>query len=306
MERVLQRLDEIEERINEKIDASNDEMKQEIDGIKSQFHERSAQMLDCVQGQSVAIRADAKDPHGYKESRGMIPNPKLNRTAKESSFISVGKVLYTWIEKHNGVPESSRSGTITQIGKSSSAYARKAMSTVALFLGESNVFCPHLGSKTFQEIKTAYATNKSAFQKAYSELNKKLVRALPELELAAQGWAAYELIKAKLVNLKEDAKKASNLPGADASLNASDDIARLQSDAIHTASSTTQAWDGNYDPEEDGQYGVEKSEEYELESVKWQEEWINDNGSIEDVPIPVARAKKRNLPSRSRKRARMD
>lgn len=262
MERVLERLDEIERNFNEKLDGNAEEFRTDIGVIKRQLSEHRS---GGNEGGSVANGHASRISSGYKDHRGMIANPKGNRTAKESSFISVGKVLYSWIDGQNEKNSSNGNPLIDQIDKSSSAYARKAMKVVELVLGGSKVFCPFLGVKTFQEIKTAYATQKSEFQKAYSDVNKKLVKALPELELADKGWAAYELIKGKLVNMKEEAKKASQV--------------------------TPQVCeDQAYDPEEDGINDVEDSEEYDVEAFDESYDLIKRKGRscyvrIEDVPV---------------------
>lgn len=52
-----------------------------------------------------------------------------------------------------------------------------------------------------------YANSPQVYQKELTEISKKLMREYPILELSGGGWAVYELIKGKLVNMTQGSKE---------------------------------------------------------------------------------------------------
>lgn len=198
MERILQKLTSMESDIKN--------IREDVKELKNRNEQE--EVRDCA---SVPANGNQRT-NGYRENRNRIPNPVSNRSSKSSSFVSVGKVLYAWIEQHNNSLEPSAGGVpVLQIETSNSSYTRQAMHAVAQVLGESAVFRRYLGFRTLKEIKSAYARTPNVFQVALSEVTTKVIKIIPELQLTCGGWGAYELIKGKLVNMKEEQKKSQQL-----------------------------------------------------------------------------------------------
>lgn len=216
MEEILRRINEVEKKLAGDIQAK----RTEVSDLKRINLEHVA-----AQSEFVATRSDRETeeqgsrPHfrnAYRIHRGVIPHPRSSRTSSQSSFIAVGKTLHAGIETHNEMAESKGVSKINQMDASPKAFTRNAMSTLEIVLGASPLFKAHLGSMTLQEIKSHYTYSPQLFQQAHSDdVIKRLERELPILEIASGHWAARELIRGKLINMKEAKKKGDHIWDSD-------------------------------------------------------------------------------------------
>lgn len=209
MEAVLERVDLMEEKIFGVLEKLTGEVKE----LREQQAELLARETGHPAGQTGAgsIALPRQGREHYRIYKAVLDNPNSNRTSKQSSFFSVGTALYNGIEEYNTVAVANGTGQIPQMTMTPRTFTRDAMRTVGMLLGGSKVFRSHIGVKTYQEIKAIYANTPHTFQIESSEVSKKLLKEYPILEIAKGFWAAHELIKGKLINLKEERKKKESM-----------------------------------------------------------------------------------------------
>lgn len=210
MEDVLERVDRMEEKVFGALEKLTDEVRE----LKQQQAESSARETSYAAGLQTEAGNIASVRQGreqYRHFKAVLDNPTKNRTSKQSSFVSVGTALYDGIEKYNTEAVANGTGQIPQMTVTPRTFTRDAMRTVGMLLGGSKVFGPHIGLNTFQEIKAIYANSPHTFQIENSDVSKKLLKEYPILDIAKGFWAAHELIKGKLINLKEERKKKESV-----------------------------------------------------------------------------------------------
>lgn len=209
MEEVLSRVDRLETGIFDALNKLTDEVKE----MRKQQTESSYAI--CHQANMIAASPEGADRiapahrirEEYRSFKAVLEHPKANRTSKQTSFCSVGKALHEGIDAYNTAATTNGTSKLPQMTVTPRTFTRDAMRTVGMLLGGSKVFGPHLGLNTYQEIKSIYANTPHTFQMDSSEVSKKLLKQYPILEIAKGGWASHELIKGKLINMKEERKK---------------------------------------------------------------------------------------------------
>lgn len=198
------------ERINDKLDGLRS-IKRDVEEIRRDVASIWQRISESVKGQhDVQLHRSSSNGDtrsGYDQYSGTVEDPRNNRAPEKSSFISVGSVLRNAIDKHNSDAQERGNTVIKQIDRSAQSFTRIAMKTTEVLLGASSVFGQHLGLHTLQEIQSIHSNDLSKFLKEYNDISRRLVKTYPVLRLAYGGWAVREIIRGKLISIKEKTRK---------------------------------------------------------------------------------------------------
>lgn len=219
VDRILAKLEEIERKLEEQsvLGQENKEaltsmrtdvavIKQDVQSVKEQVNSNDPIEIRNGGENGPGFASTGQAENWYQKFRGIIEDPRINRTSDQTSFISVGKELRVGIEKYNENAQAKGTSVIKQMGRTAQSFSRNALKMTEVLLGASSVFGPHLGSCTLQEVQNLHPKDTHSVLKEYRDIVRKLVKVYPILDIAYGGWAARELIRAKLISAKEKTK----------------------------------------------------------------------------------------------------
>lgn len=152
---------------------------------------------------------DNVDPNGYRQYRSTVPDPRGTRSSKKTSFVGVAQALKTAVVGINEKRREEGKPLLQEVSQTSLSFSREIMSRAETLVSSSTVFGQHVGRLTFTEIRNVYANDREKFQNAFSNVMKRLTKSFPILDLARGGWAADEIVRQKLISMKDATKKST-------------------------------------------------------------------------------------------------